>query len=145
MKTIYPFFGALLLLAVLVAGAACRDETDPNDKEEDLRILARLEADIDLLIGEAACVGDDDCRALPFGEKPCGGPWSYKVFSISATDSVELAGMIDHYNEFNHILNERYGWMSDCMYVMPPAVDCYKGQCVAAPEAGKQGAQSGAQ
>ena len=135
MKSILRLAGCLLLLAIITTTAACNDDDDPNDQDADLKILARMEEDIDLYIGEADCLSDDDCRALPFGEKPCGGPWSYKVFSMAAVDSTVLADMIVRYNEFNQVLNDRYGWMSDCMYVGQPEVDCYKGKCVAVQEA----------
>jgi hypothetical protein len=141
MKSMSRVIVCLLALTVLSATAACKDEEGPTNEDADLKTLARMEADIDLYIGDAACQSADDCRTLPFGEKPCGGPWSYKVFSITATDSVALAGMINRYNEFNLTLNERHGWMSDCMYVGPPEIGCSKGSCAAVLNAAKQGAQ----
>lgn len=125
------FLLILILGGLITTGTACTDDDDDYDEAADLKILQSMEADIDAYIGAADCDDEGDCRALGFGDKPCGGPWGYKIFSISATDSVELAGMIQNYNEFNRVLNERYGWMSDCMYVGPPELGCVKGKCVA--------------
>ena len=62
--------------ALIVAGAACQ----PDDQEDrDRRYLQELEAEIDAMIADAPCTGDGDCRAVAFGVKPCGGPWSYKI------------------------------------------------------------------
>jgi len=117
-----------LLLAFLLAGAAACSDDDDSSETTDRKTLEAMEADIDLFIGTPEC-GELDCRALPFGAKPCGGPWSYKIFALSKDDSTTLAGMIDGYNEFNAELNEKYGWMSDCMYVSPPGLDCLDGVC----------------
>ncbi len=123
-------------LIVLIAGigclAACQGD-DPGAETKDRLLLEKMEADIDSLIGDAACVDAEDCRAIAFGDKPCGGPWIYKVYSVTSVDTLELAGMIDAYYEFNRTLNERYGWMSDCMFVMPPNIDCVEGKAVAVP------------
>ena len=124
------FLLVFIVGCLIITGAACNDD-DEYDKTSDLEILKGMEADIDTYIGDTECDSAEDCRALPFGNKPCGGPWSYKIFSISSTDSVELDGMIKSYFEFNGVLNERYGWSSDCMYVTPPEVDCVEGHCVA--------------
>jgi hypothetical protein len=45
--------------------------------------------------------------------------------------TAELTEYVDAYNAFNRELNERYGWVSDCMAVGPPSVDCKDGRCVA--------------
>ena len=121
----------ILVLAVFTAGlAACNDE-EQHDEAADLARLAKMEADIDDFIGEPTCKDVKDCRAIAFGAKPCGGPWKYKIFSAATVDSLELAGMVDAYNKLNATLNDRHGWMSDCMMVMPPDIDCLDGRCVA--------------
>ena len=121
------------LIAVLVcmAGlAACNDE-DSTDEDRDRAHLEKMEADIDTLIGEPTCKDGKECRTIAFGDKPCGGPWSYKIYSTSSVDTLALEQMIDVYNKFNQTLNERYGWMSDCTVAIRPGVECLDGRCVA--------------
>ena len=121
-----------LLSALILTAAACNDEDEATfDEEDDLKTLENMEAAIDVFIGTADCVDAGDCRVLPFGDKPCGGPWRYKICSATAVDSVVLADMIIGYNEFNTLLNTRYNWASDCMFVMPPDIGCVDGHCVA--------------
>jgi hypothetical protein len=122
-------FSLVLLMTCCGGLAACNDE-EPFDEAADRARLAKLETGIDDLIGEAVCKDGKDCRVIAFGAKPCGGPWSYKVFSASAVDTTALAGLVDDYNKFNRTLNDRYGWMSDCAVVMPPNVGCVEGRCV---------------
>lgn len=130
MKHLFKTIPLIIIFLGIAGMAAC------NDKEVDTEVadrdrLVKMEADIDDFIGEAECEGYGDCRAIAFGSKPCGGPWSYKVFSASATDTVQMLAMVDDYNKFNKTLNERHGWMSDCMMVLPPKIGCVDGHCVA--------------
>ena len=120
----------VIILMICIGGlAACNDE-DPLDEAADIARMDKMEVEIDDLIGEPTCKDAKDCRVIAFGDKPCGGPWSYKIYSVSAVDTVELAGLVADYNKFNKTLNARYSWMSDCMVVMPPNVGCVDGFCV---------------
>ena len=120
---------AAVLLALVAAAAGCKDED--HDEDRDRARLLEMEAEIDTLIGAAPCKGDEDCRAVAFGAKPCGGPWSYKVYAAAAVDTAALLDLVRRYNEFNATLNERWGWASDCMHVAEPEVACVEGRCEA--------------
>lgn len=132
MVTLMRVLPILVLTAGLTCLAACKGD-DPNAETRDRLLLEEMAADIDSLIGDAACADAEDCRAIAFGDKPCGGPWSYKVYSVTSVDTLKLVGLVDAHFEFNRTLNERYGWMSDCMFVMPPNIDCVEGKAVAVP------------
>ncbi len=122
----------VIIMIVCVASlAACKDDDPVFDEKADRSSLVEMEAKIDTLISAGTCTDSEDCRSIAFGDKPCGGPWSYKIYSVSGVDTVQLAGLVHAYNKFNKVLNERHGWMSDCMVVMPPTIDCVEGQCVA--------------
>ena len=118
---------ALLLCLTLIA---CRNGDELNE-DQDRRLLQAMETEIDELIGIPDCNQGQDCRAIAFGTKPCGGPWNYKVYSVAELDTVHLADLVAEYNRFNEILNRRHGWASDCMFVSEPRVTCLDGRCVA--------------
>ena len=117
----------LALLAVVAAAPGCPDEE--LDEDQNVMILQGKERAIDELIGDAACRGGGDCRSIAFGVKPCGGPWKYKIFNAAEVDTVELKRLVADYDHFNAVLNERYGWTSDCSFVGEPAVGCVDGHC----------------
>ena len=121
--------GMLTLAALLAAGGAGPGCNDDQGEVTDLARLKAMEENIDALIADAPCKGGDDCRAIAFGAKPCGGPWKYKVFSATAVDTTELKRLVKNYNDFNVVLNDRYGWLSDCSYVGEPDVGCVAGHC----------------
>lgn len=119
---------ALVVLAVLAgAGPGCVEPDE--DEAADVARLEAMEREIDDLIGDAACAGGADCRAVAFGAKPCGGPWTYKVFSVATVDTAELLRLVKTYNTYNARLNETWGWASDCAFVGEPDVDCVEGRC----------------
>lgn len=146
MKIVTRIFMVTALTALLAVTVACNDNNKDSDsgidsemdidnnketgEEADKASLARMEAEIDEFIGEATCNEAGDCRTLPFGAKPCGGPWKFKVFGGSSGDTAKLEAMVAKYNLFNAELNEKYGWMSDCLAVMPPEIECVDGMCV---------------
>ncbi|MFW6040036.1 MAG: hypothetical protein ACOC9N_03055, partial [Gemmatimonadota bacterium] len=76
------------------------------------------------------------CRAIPFGAKPCGGPWTYLIFSVERTDSAELASLVERYNAAERRLNELEGRMSDCSVPTRPTLDVRDGRCTAVDAAG---------
>lgn len=122
-------FALLVACLTLVLFWGCKDE-DPFDEGADLARLAAMEAAVDAVIGEPLCGEASECRAVPFGAKPCGGPWRYKIFNAAAVDTLVLLEMIAEYDAFNEVLNLRYNWSSDCMFVVAPDLDCLDGRCI---------------
>jgi len=104
---------------------------DGNFNESvDQGILAAMKSDVLLLVGEAGCSEIGECRALPFGAKPCGGPWEYLIYSSTDTITLKIEEKVNAYNEWNRVLNSRYGYISDCGIAEEPQLLCSNGKCV---------------
>jgi hypothetical protein len=69
------------------------------------------------------------CAVAPIGAKPCGGPWSYVVYSSSATDGTRLRGAISRFDEHQRKLNRRLGMYSTCELAAVPTVRLDNGHC----------------
>lgn len=85
-----------------------------------------------VLLAVLFCLGCDDpaeCRFIAFGDKPCGGPWSYLIYSSSNVDSVALGELVAEYNQYNEEINRRYNLMSDCSVPNEPNLGCLGGRC----------------
>ena len=108
-------------------------EMPPKDSPSDSSALDMARAAIRSLVGEPACSSVTQCRAQPFGSKPCGGPRQYLIFSATVTDSVRLASALARYHELDARQNERLGMSSDCAVVSRPALACALRQCAAVP------------
>ena len=83
------------------------------------------------MTGEASCQGDGDCRLVPVGSKPCGGPRAYAVFSTTVSDSLRVQAWAESLRIEERNRNLREGRNSDCALVTPPTPRCRAGRCVA--------------
>lgn len=98
-----------------------------------LDTLQDLRSELMAFIGEPTCSETGQCRALPFGAKPCGGPWSYLIYSTATSDSVQVTEAAERYAAYERALNRREGRVSDCSFVSPPVLDCVNGRCDTVP------------
>jgi hypothetical protein len=125
----------LLLLAALAGACAPAPPQAPPDDDRpqaDYEAeLARLSDEIDAAIGEARADTLAQCRILEVGVKPCGGPWEYRVFSLTDGDPEEVLRLTAIYNARNAEMNERFGLVSTCEFVGPPEVALEGGRCIA--------------
>lgn len=108
----------------------CEDDETPLTQEEE-----RMELDIDkqAIIDFAAtsvCNASTECKYIGFGSKPCGGPWSYIIYTTSIdTDKLEL--WIEDYNNKEADFNAKWGVFSDCSIANPPtSISCENNVCI---------------
>jgi hypothetical protein len=116
-----------LVVCVVLATAGCLDD---RNEARDRQRLESMRVSIEDMVGEATCTDSADCMFIGFGSKPCGGFWSYLIYSASTVDTLMLHERVAEYNVFEDRLNELYGWMSDCSVPPVPAVTCRDGRCV---------------
>lgn len=130
MAAVRAWARAFLLAGMM--GVGCGGGVQPTgDPQADAQHkLLRLRADVQAQLAEPVCSTVKECRAVPLGSKPCGGPWSYVVFSVATTDSAKLTQAAARYAEFEADLNRRSGRVSDCRFVAPPPLGCVEGRCV---------------
>jgi len=88
-----------------------------------------LQAQIRRLVGKAECSSDSQCRILPLGARPCGGPAGYLAWSSTATPAGELQALADRYRTEQQERNAQSGMVSDCRAIAPPAAACRAGSC----------------
>jgi hypothetical protein len=119
----------LIVVALLLGGGAPPEITGETAQDRDLARLRAMEERIQLLIGAATCEADGECRSVPVGAKPCGGPRTYQIYSTRVTDSGKLLKRVAAHRALDVELNRKYGWTSDCSVVSEPAVSCREGRC----------------
>ncbi len=129
MKT--PKLVLLFISAFLLMATQCdKDDPLPLSCEEQINMLQDLSDQIDALIESSNCNDASECRAIAFGSKPCGGPWSYLIYSTTI-DTLQLQSLVEEYNEIETNYNTDCGGVSDCAFVLPPEeLACEDGQCV---------------
>jgi hypothetical protein len=120
-------FSAIFAVIIIAFVIHCGDSFE---EKHDRAVLEALREDILDMIGEPLCGGDGECRYIAFGSKPCGGPWEYLIYSVDVTDSVLLTQRVETYNEYEDMMNRKYGYVSDCSVPEPPILGCVEGVCV---------------
>ncbi len=126
MKLFKHIFKTIALWAIVLG---CTNNTETT-QEEELQALNLLSEDIELLISEGICSENSDCAYIAFGSKPCGGPWSYLVYS-SSIDTILLQQKVEIYNNQENAYNLKWGIISDCSVTLPPnEIGCVEGSCV---------------
>ncbi len=123
------------LYAILLGTSivACSGNTSSELDPPAMASLDELRTHIAAMIEPPSCSSTAECRAMAFGAKPCGGPWTYLVYSVTRTDTATLAEWVQRYNAREADLNRKEGRLSDCMLVAEPQPVCVQGQCVARP------------
>ena len=123
MKTlIYSF-----LILILSINCSNSENTQQEDKLE----LEALANEITSLADNSVCNQNNECEYIAFGSKPCGGPWSYLVYSTSI-DTALLLEKVDYYNQLEKAYNLKWEIISDCSVANPPiSLECLDGKCIA--------------
>ena len=127
-----------LLLFVTATGVVYADGTTALTAEviaqksiQDLHSLQnQLNTAIDAEIGRAKCAEDKQCKALAIGANPCGGPETYKAYSVIDTNIQRLTDLAAQYKTVRKTLHAKTGTMGACVVVPEPALQCKSQQCV---------------
>ena len=96
-----------------------------------------LHAQVQQLIGRAACDSDAQCRTLPLGVRACGGPETYVAWSVLGTDQAALQRAGERYGQWQAQQQARSGTMSICMVETDPGAVCSRSATTAQPGTGR--------
>lgn len=102
-----------------------------STQENDKQVLNDFKKEIEDLAATSICNDNYTCKFIALGSKPCGGSWSYLVFSTSI-DVERLENMVANYNTKEADFNKKWGVNSDCSVSLPPtSLNCENNTCVA--------------
>jgi hypothetical protein len=102
-----------------------------EESQQDARAqLDAMRVEIESSAGVPACSDSGTCALIAFGSKPCGGPWTYLIYSTANVDPRVLADKVEQYNELEDRYNHKYPVYSDCMVAPVPRLTCVDGVCV---------------
>jgi hypothetical protein len=119
MRLLIPVLSFLLLLAGNPVGS----------RQSDAERLEELRRMIEQEIGTPNADKPTQCKLIPFGSKPCGGPSGYLVYSTLKTDEARLQRLVGEFNQLQKKMNEEGAIMSDCAVAPKPELEFVKGRC----------------
>jgi hypothetical protein len=91
--------------------------------------LAKLRAEIDGLVGQGRCMNLVQCRVVPLGSTPCGGPAEYLAYSWISTDKAALETKIAEYGFLLEDVQDRQN-TGACVVPPEPVAACVNNRCV---------------
>lgn len=103
---------------------------DPNSSQEEDQVrMKNLIQEIDSLISAQPCTNKADWKFTPIGAKACGGPSSYLAYPQQLEG--KILPKVAQFTAMHSAFNSKYGLMSDCAIVLPPAeITCENGKAV---------------
>ena len=120
----------LFLFSLVLLFQSCQG-TDANNTavSSPTQQLAEKKQKIQNYVNSFSCSAAIGCSSIAFGDKPCGGPREYLVFS-NAINLTLLQSMVEEYNFLDKQNNIKTNAVSDCMMVLPPTnIGCVNGVC----------------
>jgi hypothetical protein len=112
-----------LLPEILCDPKAHAAQQSDSVRSDELRKLIEEE------IGTPTAKEASQCKLIPFGSKPCGGPGKYLVYSTAKTNETRLKQLVSEFNQLGKKMNEERKIPSDCMFVTEPSVELVGGIC----------------
>jgi hypothetical protein len=108
---------SVLSFLFVLAGVPAQSQHSDAERLQDLRRMIEQE------IGIPSANEPIQCKLMPFGSKPCGGPWGYLVYSTLKTDEARLKQLVSEFNQLQKKMNEESKIMSDCAIAPEPKVE----------------------
>lgn len=120
----------LIPLCLFFFSTQCEQDNLTISQESDQEELALLKTDIENLVSTSSCGDTFECKFIGFGSKPCGGYWSYLVYSTSI-DTEQIESMVEDYNRLETNYNMNWNLASDCAIINPPtSIICENNTCI---------------
>ena len=119
------------LVAILLSPAFAR-AVDAQTAQQKLEVeKGSLEQQIRAKNQHLSCAGDGNCESMPMGEKPCGGPAKYLIYSTSNIYVADIQKLVARYTEVEKRLNNgSMNIVSTCSSLAEPDPRCEKDLCV---------------
>ena len=107
---------------------SCSEESleTKQDYEERLTLLYQ---EMESIVAEGSCAKPTECDFIPVGDKACGGPSGYIIFSEDI-NLEKLEEIADEYTNLERTYNQKFGIPSDCSLTRPPQnIGCINNAC----------------
>ncbi len=120
----------ILSLCLSLMAFQCNEDETSLTQEEEREALNIYKKAIEDLAATAVCNEATECKFIALGSKPCGGPWSYLIYTTSI-DTEKLKLWVEDYNKKEALFNAKWGTLSDCGITNPPSsINCENNTCI---------------
>lgn len=126
--------GALVSLAILVAtGCQSTAPTETKALNQPFSTMLSAEKKLEKLIVDKSCDASYQCKVLPLGERACGGPSYFKIYSTKTADQEQVEFVASEITSFEQMYNETNNAFSTCQNAIAPQTLCISSTCEVVP------------
>ncbi|NMM42527.1 hypothetical protein [Pseudoalteromonas arctica] len=111
-------------LLILSGCVSTSDSTPANDNTN----VSKLNSALAELVQDNSCTASFQCKVLEVGQRACGGPSRYVVYSTLHTQQENAEQLADQITEQETADNQTNG-LTDCLPVLPVQALCIDQQC----------------
>lgn len=122
-------YKALLLVACVGLASCTRSQRVTPITMTDPGTLQAMYQEIYELAQDRTCSDQSACASLPLGSKPCGGPWTYLIYSKERVHEVELVAKVTQLGVYESEYNREHHVLSMCDLAQPANPACVNGVC----------------
>lgn len=120
------YFKYLVTTACFVIISGCMSTTDSATSAN--ASLAQSNNALDELVQDTSCTASFQCKVLEVGQRACGGPSHYVVYSTLNTEQERAEQLAQQINALEAENNKSNG-LTDCLPVLPVQALCINQTC----------------
>ena len=120
------YFKYLAMTACFVIISGCMSTTDSATSAN--TSLAQSNKALDELVQDTSCTASFQCKVLEVGQRACGGPSHYVVYSTLNTEQ-EKAELLAQQVSILEADNNKTNGLTDCLPVLPIQALCINQTC----------------
>jgi hypothetical protein len=120
---------ALVLLATVWLAACSQSQRVAPIATTDPGTLQAMYQELYAQVQDRTWSDPSACTSLPLGSKPCGGPWTFLVYSKEGVDEAELHARATQLAAYELQYDLEYHVISTCDMAPPANPACVDGVC----------------
>ncbi len=119
----------ILLGVILLSGCNTTENNHTGDDPSEIyRTLASSKNALIELAADKICDASFQCKVLAIGERPCGGPSQYVVYSTESLSTSKAEFLAREITSAEHFANKEQSALN-CQPVIKPSTLCIKRKC----------------
>lgn len=101
-----------------------------DGKKLDTSDIKNHKQSLENIVADKSCDNDIQCKIIAVGDRACGGPSSYLVYSTRSADEAQVKQLAEQITTLERAYNMQNQMMSICQHLIEPATQCVENKCV---------------
>lgn len=119
-------FSSLFVACYFLAGCQLNQSNSPANP---IHTISDAESTLANVISDKSCDATYQCRVIGFGERACGGPSRFAIYSIKNSKQEDVEFLANEITQFEKVYNESSKAFSTCEHNPSPQTLCIANTC----------------